>query len=66
MLPVTPRELARRTAHIKGTGCDHNQSAYMVPMNFQDVQYKIKEYIVIWDYARGQKFMSQEGVERSL
>lgn len=51
---------------FKELGVTKSQCAYMTPVNFQDAQYKIKEEIVIWDYARAREFMSEEFIERSL
>lgn len=62
---VPPKNCPEQLVILKEPDVTKSQSAYMTPVDFQDAQYKIKEDMVIWDYAGVQELMSEEFIERS-
>lgn len=64
--PPPPTKKYPELLILKEPGVTKSQSAYMTPIDFQDAQDKIKEEMVIWDYARVQEIKSEEFIERSL
>lgn len=64
--PHPPEKYPEELLILKEPGVTKSQSAYMTPIDFQDAQDKIKEEMVVWDYARVQEIKSEEFIERSL